>query len=499
MIQGTSSSVGKSVLVAALCRIFARRGLKVAPFKAQNMALNSFVTAAGEEMGRAQAVQAGAAGRDPEVEMNPVLLKPEGDSRSQVVLMGRPWRTLSAGEYYACRELLWSSVVESFGKLASENDLVLVEGAGSPAEINLKKHEIVNMRVARAFDCPVVLAGDIDRGGVFASLVGTLALLDDEERSLVKGFLINKFRGDVKLLEPGLDMLSGLTEGRPVIGVVPWLKNLAVAQEDSVWLDENSGRKASDGVDIAVIKLPRISNYDDFDPLALEEGVSLRFVAKPGELGHPAAVILPGSKTTLKDLAWLRSSGFDGLLAAHALAGGSIAGVCGGYQMLGRSIADPLGVEGTPSEESGFGFLPGETVFEPAKETTLAKGKTIIVPRLDPMAAVPGFLCEEPFDVEGYEIHMGRTVLPDGARPLLRLEDGRFDGAVSAGGRIWGTYLHGIFDNGPFRTAWLRSLGWKGKENPLSFARIREQAFDRLADEVEAALNMELLERIIGL
>ncbi len=498
MIQGTSSSVGKSVLVAALCRIFARRGLKVAPFKAQNMALNSYVTAAGAEMGRAQAVQAAAAGRAPEAEMNPVLLKPEGDSRSQVVLMGRPWKTLSAGEYYACREVLWSSVVASFEKLASENDLVLVEGAGSPAEINLKKHEIVNMRVARTFGCPVLLAGDIDRGGVFASLVGTLALLDEEERALVKGFLINKFRGDAKLLEPGLDMLSDLTEGRPVLGVVPWLKNLAVAQEDSVWLEERTADGSSCGVDIAVIKLPRISNYDDFDPLALEEGVSLRFVERPEDLGRPAAVILPGSKTTLKDLAWLRNSGFDGLIAALALAGSSVVGVCGGYQMLGRRISDPLGVEGLSSEESGLGLLPAETIFEPVKETTLARGRTIAVPP-DARAAVPGFLSEESFDVEGYEIHMGRTVLPDGARPLLRFEDGRVDGAVSAGGRVWGTYLHGIFDNGAFRTAWLRSLGWKGKENPLSFAQVREQAFDRLADEVEAALNMELLERIIGL
>ena len=495
MIQGTSSSVGKSVLVAALCRIFARRGLKVAPFKAQNMALNSFVTSAGEEMGRAQAVQAAAAGRAPEVEMNPVLLKPEGDSRSQVVLMGKPWKTLSAGEYYDCREILWSSVVASFEKLASENDLVLVEGAGSPAEINLKKHEIVNMRVARTFGCPVLLAGDIDRGGVFASLVGTLALLDEEERALVKGFLINKFRGDVKLLEPGLDMLSGLTEGRPVLGVVPWLKNLAVAQEDSVWLEERTAGDSSGGVDIAVIKLPRISNYDDFDPLALEDGVSLRFVERPEDLGHPAAVILPGSKTTLKDLAWLRSSGFDGLIAALALAGSSVVGVCGGYQMLGRRISDPLGVEGPASEESGLGLLPVETIFEPAKETTLSRGRTM--PSSE-SALASDFLAQS-FDVEGYEIHMGRTVLPDGARPLLRFEDGRVDGAVSAGGRVWGTYLHGIFDNGPFRTAWLRSLGWKGKENPLSFAQVRNQAFDRLADEVEAALDMKLLERIIGL
>jgi adenosylcobyric acid synthase len=490
MIQGTSSSVGKSVLTAALCRIFARRGLRVAPFKAQNMALNSFVTPGGEEMGRAQAVQAHAAGREPEVEMNPVLLKPEGNSRSQVILMGRPWKTLSAGDYYACRETLWASVAASFEKLAGENDLLLVEGAGSPAEINLKKSEIVNMRVARTFGCPVLLAGDIDRGGVFASLTGTLALLDDEEKTLVKGFLINKFRGDVKLLEPGLEMLSGLTGGRPVLGVIPWLKNLAVAQEDSVYLEENRSSGASGGVDIAVVKFPRISNYDDFDPLALEEGVSLRFVDRPEDLGKPHAVILPGSKTTLEDLAWLRRSGFDGLLAALALSGASLAGICGGYQMLGRRISDPMGVEGPPGGEEGLGFLPGETLFEPSKETTRVTGATL------PGEGFPG---SRPLPVEGYEIHMGRTILPRGARPLLSLGGGRTDGAVSAGGRIWGTYLHGIFDSGEFREEWLRSLGRQGTGKALPFREVREQAFDRLADEVEAALDMKALERIIGL
>jgi len=490
MIQGTSSSVGKSVLTAALCRIFARRGLRVAPFKAQNMALNSFVTATGEEMGRAQVVQAHAAGREPEIEMNPVLLKPEGDSRSQVVLMGRPWKTLSAGEYYTCREVLWSSVVSSFEKLAAENDLVLVEGAGSPAEINLRKSEIVNMRVAKTFGCPVLLAGDIDRGGVFASLVGTLALLEEDERALVKGFLINKFRGDVKLLEPGLEMLTDLTGGRPVLGVIPWLKNLAVAQEDSVYLDENRGVAEKGDVDIAVIKLPRISNYDDFDPLALEDGVGLRFVDDPASLGHPDALILPGSKTTIGDLAWLRRTGFDGLIGALALAGSTVAGICGGYQMLGRRIIDADGVEGSPSEVSGLGLLPGETVFEPAKETSRVSGVTV---------PGPGFPGDFPLPVEGYEIHMGKTVLPEGARPLVRLAGGRTDGAVSARGRVWGTYLHGIFDNSSFRGAWLRSLGWKGKDSTASFAEEREKAFDRLADEVEASLDMAALERIIGL
>jgi len=294
----------------------------------------------------------------------------------------------------------------------------------------------------------------------------------------------------VKLLEPGLEMLSDLTGGRPVLGVIPWLKNLAVAQEDSVYLEENRSSGATGGVDIAVIKFPRISNYDDFDPLALEEGVSLRFVDRPEDLGKPHAVILPGSKTTLEDLAWLRRSGLDGLLAALVLSGSSLAGICGGYQMLGRWISDPLGVEGASDGGDGLGFLPGETLFEPSKETTRETGSTI------PGEGFPG---SRPLAVEGYEIHMGRTVLPRGARPLLSLGGGRTDGAVSAGGRIWGTYLHGIFDSGEFREEWLRSLGRQGTGKALPLREIREQAFDSLADEVEAVLDMQALERIIGL
>ncbi len=490
MIQGTSSSVGKSLLAAALCRIFARRGLRVAPFKAQNMALNSRVTKAGEEIGCAQAVQAFAAGREPEVEMNPVLLKPEGNCRSQVVLLGRPWKTLSAVEYYAHRDELWRHVVGSFEKLSAENDLLVVEGAGSPAEINLKAGEIVNMRVARTFGCPVLLVGDIDRGGVFASFVGTLALLDDDERALVKGFIVNKFRGDVKLLEPGLDMLSALTDGRPVLGVVPWLADHGVPQEDSVFLDDNRGALLPGTLDIAVVRFPRIANYGDFDPLAEEGGVSVRFVDRPEELGRPAAVLLPGTKTTLSDLAWLRGRGFDAVLASVVLSGGSVVGICGGYQMLGRLISDDAGVEGKPSQSPGLGFLPGETFFEPEKETRRAGGTPL---------PGPGFPGECVSRVEGYEIHMGRTVLPEGSRPLFRLDDGRFDGAVSAGGRVWGTYLHGVFDNDAFRAAWLRFLGRPGADGPDAFRSRREAAFDRLADSVEAVTDMALLEKIIGL
>lgn len=484
MIQGTSSSVGKSVLAAALCRIFARRGLRVAPFKSQNMALNSFITSEGEEIGRAQVVQAMAAGRPPEAAMNPVLLKPLGNSRSEVILMGRPWKTLSAGDYYLCRKTLWSSVVSSFEKLAGESDLVIVEGAGSPAEINLKESEIVNMRVAKAFGCPVLLAGDIDRGGVFASLTGTLALLEDDERALVKGFLINKFRGDIKLLAPGLKMLSDLTAGVPVLGVIPWLSNLAVAREDSLDLEEQEGNRAA-GLDIVVIKFPRITDYDDFDPLALEEGVTVRFADRPEDVGSPGAIILPGSNAPLKDLAWLRERGLDGLLGAQILAGGSVAGLAEGCLMLaGRINGSPEG-----DVAYGLGLLPGEAVLGGLRGGFPEGGATL---------RGEGFPGWEPVPIDGYG-SPGAITLPRGGRPLLEFSDGRRDGAVTAGGRVWGTTLHGVFEGGDFRSRWLRFLGKKDGGGGLSFKEAREKAFDRLADEVEASLDMKALEEIIGL
>ena len=485
MIQGTSSSVGKSVLAAAICRIFARRGLRVAPFKSQNMALNSFITSAGKEMGRAQVVQAMAAGREPEVAMNPVLLKPLGNARSEVILMGRPWRTLSAGDYYRCRETLWGAVVSSFEKLAGENDLVIVEGAGSPAEINLKGSEIVNMRVAKAFNCPVLLAGDIDRGGVFASLVGTLALLDSDERALVKGILINKFRGDVKLLEPGLEMLSGLTGGVPLLGVIPWLSNLAVAREDSLELEESRASQGPCEIDVAVIKFPRITDYDDFDPLALEEGVSVRFVEYPEDVGNPAAIILPGTNAPREDLAWLRRTGLDGFLGAQILSGRAVAGLAEGCLMMAGRVSTALGTD----VFEGLGLLPGEAVLGLPQGRGPEGGTTL------PCEGFPGV---EPLSVEGYG-SAGELTLPEGSRGLLSLSDGRLDGALSAEGRIWGSTLHGVFDGGDFRSAWLRFLGKKEGGEALSFKEAREKAFDRLADEVEAALDMRALEEIIDL
>ncbi|MCD6553728.1 MAG: cobyric acid synthase [Anaerolineae bacterium] len=496
MLLGTASSVGKSLLVTALCRIFAREGLRVAPFKAQNMALNSYVTREGHEMGRAQVAQAQAAMVEPHVDMNPILLKPEADSRSQVVLMGRPWRTIPARSYYRCRKELWAAVTAALDRLRAAYDLVIIEGAGSPVELNLKGGDIVNMAVARHAQAPVLLVGDIDRGGIFAQLLGTLWLLEPEERGLVRGLIVNKFRGDLALFEEGVRILEE-RGGVPVLGVIPYLPGLRIAQEDSVFLEDHRALGEGQEVDIAVIRLPHISNYDDFDALAMEEGVRVRFVESVEELGQPDAVILPGSKTTLDDLRWLRSRGLDGAIVALAGAGKAVAGICGGYQMLGRLVRDALGIEGRDGAQPGLGLLPVDTDFEPEKATFQVWARVI---------GGEGFLARlEGIEVEGYEIHMGRSRLLEGTQPLLRItrRGGEavdvLDGAVSVGGRVWGTYLHGIFDNPAFRRAWLRSLGWRGEGPGETLAAMREREYDRLADHVQAHLDMARLREIIGL
>lgn len=497
MIQGTASDVGKSLLVAALCRIYTRLGYKVAPFKSQNMSLNSYAGPDGAEIGRAQALQALAAGRLPEADMNPVLLKPEADSRSHVVVMGRPWKTLEGRDYLSMRELVWPEVTSAMDRLLSDNDLIIAEGAGSPAEINLNDREIVNMSVARYLDAPVLLAADIDRGGVFASIVGTLALLDDEDRNRVKGFLINKFRGDVSLLSSGLDMLAERTDGRPTLAVIPWIQNLGLPDEDSVALDRLAGLgsfrdiRREGNVDIAVPRLPGIANFDDLDALAMEEGVGLRFIDSPAELGSPSAVLLPGSKTTLKDLAWLRNTGLSDALLELAAGGVSVAGICGGYQMLGTDIDDPLGVEGGGGRCEGLGLLDVHTTFSEGKQTRPVRGTAV---------AGSGMGCE----VSGYEIHMGETRLGSRAQPLFELKLGGDsgadrDGAVSADSRVWGTYLHGVFDEPEFRRSWLESIGWKSRGMAKSLASERESELNRLADTVEEYLDLKLLDRIIGL
>jgi adenosylcobyric acid synthase len=494
MIQGTASDAGKSVLVSALCRIYARRRVKVAPFKAQNMALNSYVTPEGHEIGRAQAVQAQAAKIEPHVDMNPILLKPEAESRSQVIVMGKPWKTLAAGSYFRSKQLLWKYVVDSLARLDRRYELIIIEGAGSPAEINLKKDDIVNMRVARHLCSPVLLVGDIDKGGVFASLYGTYALLEEEERELLKGFIMNKFRGDKSLLLPGLEMLAGLTGGRPTLGVIPFLKNLYLAQEDSVFLDTNTtfGDTGEEkGLDIAVVRLPHISNYDDFDPLTVEKGVQLRFIDSPRNMGNPDALIIPGSKTTIHDLMWLRESGLERAIKGKLASGASIVGICGGYQMMGTRIRDPQKIESNMTEIDGLNLLPVETEFNTNKTTRRIRLK--ILENAGFLSGLKGSF------IEGYEIHMGQTIYREDTLPLFEKVNGDPDGAAAKSGSIWGSYLHGIFDNHSFRRAWLISLGWMPDEPEGTEVDLREREFERLADHVENNMDMALIDKMVGI
>ncbi len=490
MIQGTCSDAGKSTLVAALCRIYSRRGYKVAPFKSQNMALNSFVTPEGAEIGRAQAVQAQAAQRPPHIDMNPVLLKPEGNSRSQVILMGRPWKTLPASEYYQAKKSLWNEVTAAMDRLQAENDIIIAEGAGSPAEINLKAHEIVNMSVARYLDAPVLLAGDIDRGGVFASLLGTLELVD-EDRDRIKGFLINKFRGDKALLMPGIDMLTERCGGVPTLGVIPWIPDIYLAREDSVFIETNRRWGEESGLEIAVIQFPKLSNYDDLDPFRNEKGVQVRFIRNLQELGNPAAVILPGSKTTMSDLKWMKENGLFDAIRKLAAKGTPVGGICGGYQMMGRIIRDSEGMEGPAGEERGLELLDIETDFSREKKTVQTEGV---------LTGDGGFFSNlSGANLKGYEIHMGESEITGNAIPLYRRTDGTEDGAVSQDGRFWGSYMHGIFDTPSFRHAFLMSLGWEPSEPGETEEILREKEFERIADVVEEALDMQALDRLLGL
>lgn len=492
MVVGTTSSAGKSLLVAALCRIFARKGMRVAPFKAQNMSNNAAVCPDGSEIGRAQAVQAAAAGIEPTAEMNPILLKPEADTRSQAVVLGRAWRTVPAHVYYReDTEMLWQAVTTSLDHLREQYELVVIEGAGSPVELNLKARDIVNMAVARYAQAPTLLVGDIDRGGVFAQLLGTLWLLEPEERALIKGLVVNKFRGDLTLFTDGIRLLEE-RGGVPVLGVVPYLHDLGIPEEDAVALDGPAPQAEEGEIDLAVIHLPLISNFDDFDPLAEEPGVHVRYVTTAQELGHPHAVILPGSKSTIADLAWLREQGLAQRIQQFAAEGGAVVGICGGYQMLGQLIRDPDHVESSRDEVSGLGLLPTVTTFRGTKATYRVQAR--ITAHQAWLAALQGQACV------GYEIHMGRT---EGATPWLEISQRGEepvavpDGALTHDGRIWGCYLHGLFENGAFRRAWLQSLGW---EAPCLAEHVRsrqEAGFERLADAVEAALDMRLLEGLL--
>ncbi|WP_438026725.1 cobyric acid synthase [Sorangium sp. So ce233] len=505
MVQGTASSVGKSLLCTALCRMFQRRGLRVAPFKSQNMALNSFATPDGGEIGRAQAVQAEAARVAPTVDMNPILLKPEGDSRSQVVVLGKPMGSLHARDYFAYRGELKDIIARSLGRLREAHDVVVIEGAGSPAEINLKDRDIVNMHVARVADAPVLLAGDIDRGGVFAALVGTMTLLDPDERARVAAFVINKFRGDIKLLEPGLEMLTART-GVPVLGVVPYVKQLRIADEDSVALEDRRRRgPAGHGeLDIAVVRLPRISNYDDVEPLEHERGVAVRFIERPDEIGGADLVVLPGTKSTMADLAWLRASGLAEAVTARARQGGWTLGICGGCQMLGGAIEDPEGVESAEPSARGLGLLDVWTRFERTKTTAQVRARIAG----DSFLGAAGAASTGDAELIGYEIHMGQVERASGARAAFAIEarsgraEAALDGAVSADGAVVGTMIHGIFENDGLRRALLAALrARRGLAAPAGATAIpsRHDEYDRLATAVEASLDRALLDRIVGL
>jgi adenosylcobyric acid synthase len=491
MIVGTHSGAGKSTLVSALCRIFARRGYRVAPFKAQNMALNAGVTPEGHEIGRATIAQAEAAGLPPHVDMNPVLLKPEGDRKSQIILNGRPHGHITADNWYQIKPFLWREVTAALDRLRERADLVILEGAGSPAEVNLRAGDIVNLRVAQYAGAPALLVGDIDQGGVFAALIGTIVLLEPAERELVRGFVINKFRGDPSFLGNGLELLREHAFGRPTLGVIPYLPDIGIAAEDSTELPgrrepPTSGEEET--IEIAVIELPQLSNFDDFDPLARESGVKVRFVRRLEDLGSPTAVILPGTKTTLADLAWLRSCGLADRIVALARSGTAVAGICGGYQMMGLDLLDPEGVEAESGARApGLGLLPHRTFFRGDKRTVLVRGP-LAVPS-GPFAALGGT------EIRAYEIHAGETELLSG-RALWEIgppAEPRRDGAVDPTERIWGTYLHGLFENDTVREAWLRSLGWRGKARSFE----RQSAYDRLANHVEAHLDLDALEAMI--
>ena len=472
MIQGTTSDAGKSTLVAGLCRALYRRGIRVAPFKPQNMALNSAVTVDGGEIGRAQAVQAMACGLAPHTDMNPVLLKPCSDTGAQIIIQGKVVENMGAVEYHAYKPQAMIAVLASHARLAAQYQCVVVEGAGSPAEINLRERDIANMGFAEAVDCPVILVADIDRGGVFAHLVGTLALLSESERARVQGFVINRFRGDLSLLQSGLDWLERHT-GKPVIGVLPYLHGLHLEAEDGFFGQPSTA--AGEGIRIVVPRLPHISNHTDFDPLRLHPQVAFTYVGA-GELIPPAdLIILPGSKNVRADLEWLRAQGWEDALRTHLRYGGKVIGVCGGFQMLGKMVRDPLGLEGPAGDSAGFGWLDMETTLEAKKQ----------------LARVEGELSWNDAPVTGYEIHMGVSSGPALERPVVNI-DARTDGAISTDERVLGTYLHGVFDHPAACDA---LLAWAGLSAPVTpdYRALREAHLDRLADAVEAHLDFEKL------
>ena len=483
MVQGTMSGAGKSLLCTALCRVFRQDGLRVAPFKSQNMALNSGVTRDGREMGRAQIVQAEAAGVEPDVRMNPILLKPSSDVGSQVIVNGVVRAQMTAREYFAYKKELIPDILDAYNSLAAEHDVIVIEGAGSPAEINLRENDIVNMGLAELVDAPVLLAGDIDRGGVFAQLYGTVALLEKRERARIKGLVVNKFRGDVALLRPGLAQIEAKT-GVPVLGVVPYLR-VDVDDEDSL-APRLAAKDGGKPVDIAVIRLPHISNFTDFAPLETHPLLGVRYVARARELETPDLLILPGTKSTMADLIWLRESGLETAIKRLAERDTPILGVCGGYQMLGAELHDPDGVEGELPVLRGMGLLPCTTVFTPQKTLTRVQA-----------TAVGGAL--DGARIDGYEIHMGATETR--GEPFCRLDDGTPDGCRSGG--VCGTYIHGLFDSAEMLDALASGLcarkGMDANCTPQEDrAAYRERQYDLLAAHVRSALDMEAVYRVLA-
>lgn len=497
MIQGTGSSVGKSALAAAICRIFKQEGMKVAPFKAQNMSLNSYATADGGEIGRAQAVQAEAAGVLPTVEMNPVLLKPEADNRCQIIIRGKAATRIAAADFPRLKTQLWKAITESVDHLRNHFDLIIIEGAGSPAEINLRDRDLVNMKVACYCRSPVLLVADIDRGGVFAALVGTMELLEPAERDLVKAFIVNKFRGDVSLLTPGLRWLEERT-GVPVAGVIPYFHDIHIAEEDSVTpeIRRTMKHRTDFDLDIAVVALPHIANFDDFDPLARESRVRLRYVEAGDDFGEPDLIILPGTKTTVADLLDLRSTGRDREIIRRVAQGTPIIGICGGYQMLGLTIQDPDGIESMTPMINGLARLPVTSRFTAVKSTHQVRAR---------VAQNRGILAgSEGIEIQGYEIHMGQTGGADVAYPFELIERSSQpcsapDGCLSADGNVMGTYIHGLFHNARLRHAILSELAARKGRNlsPLAADFSLDEQYNHLASHVRNNVSMDLIRKLI--
>lgn len=484
MVQGTMSGAGKSLLCAALCRIFKQDGYKVAPFKSQNMALNSYVTRNGMEMGRAQVMQAEAAGIEPDVRMNPVLLKPSSDIGSQVIVLGEVRGQMTATEYYEYKNSLMPEVMKAYNELAEENDIIVIEGAGSPAEINLRENDIVNMGMAEAAGALVLLAGDIDRGGVFAQLYGTVKLLTEDEQKRIAGLIVNKFRGDIDILAPGLKMVEEKT-GIPVLGVVPYIR-VDIDDEDSL-APRLSVKSEVKPLDIAIIRIPRMSNFTDFAPLEAHEVIGARYVQSAEELHSPDMVIIPGTKSTMDDLLWMRQNGIESAIQKLASSGTPVLGVCGGYQMMGEKLQDPHHIEGDLEEMHGMGLLPTETTFTNLKTRT----------RFTADVKAKDF---EGAKLDGYEIHMGESIVK--GDPFLTLENGKDDGCAC--GTNFGTYLHGLFDTGELTEKLVKYLcDRKGIEYseaaPISHSAYVEKQYDILADGVRAAMDFDKIYKIMGL